>query len=92
MFSMRIGALVQAPPELRSVGGRLHVDLSPRASVDMFRLPVYCDIDGSGQEAPTLRLRPGDDLLLTLKNELPLTTESVFGRCFFIRGRKRYAG
>lgn len=73
------GALVQAPPELRSVGGHLRVDLSLRASADMFRLPVYCYIDGTGQEAPTLRVQPGDDLVLTLKNELPPTTDAVAG-------------
>ena len=30
----------------------------------------YCYIDGNGNEAPTLRVKPGDEVVLHLKNEL----------------------
>src|SRR5579875_135002 len=74
-----LGSLVQAPADLRSSGGRLRVDLSVRQSFDIFHLPVYCYIDGGGNESPTLRVHPGDDLVLTLRNQLPPDTAAPAG-------------
>jgi FtsP/CotA-like multicopper oxidase with cupredoxin domain len=69
-----IGSIVPNPGELRSSGGKLRVDLSLRSSIDIYHLAVYCYAQANGSEAPTLRVRPGDDLVLALKNELPPDT------------------
>lgn len=66
-----IGSTVPAPAELRSSGGKLAAELSLRAGVDIFKLPVYCYVAGTAIEAPALRVRPGDDLIINLKNDLP---------------------
>jgi FtsP/CotA-like multicopper oxidase with cupredoxin domain len=38
---------------------------------------LYCYIDEDGNENPTLRVNPGDLLILKLKNELPVSSTSV---------------
>lgn len=65
-----IGSVVSPLAEMRSSGGRLAVDLSLRSGVDAFHLNVYCYVASNGVEAPALRVHPGDELLLRLKNEL----------------------
>jgi FtsP/CotA-like multicopper oxidase with cupredoxin domain len=66
-----IGSIVPSPGELRSSGGRLRVDLALRTSIDIFGLTAYCYIGSTGDQAPTLRVKPGDELVLALRNELP---------------------
>jgi FtsP/CotA-like multicopper oxidase with cupredoxin domain len=65
------GATVQAPVDLRSSNGTLTVDFSLRTSVDVYGLTLYCYVYGDGMQSPTLRVNPGDELVLHLKNELP---------------------
>jgi FtsP/CotA-like multicopper oxidase with cupredoxin domain len=36
----------------------------------------YCYIDGNGDESPTLRVKPGDQIVLKLKNDLPAISTS----------------
>ncbi|HEY6339560.1 MAG TPA: multicopper oxidase domain-containing protein [Candidatus Sulfotelmatobacter sp.] len=43
-----------------------------RNSLDSTGQMQYCYVDEHGDRSPTLRVRPGDLLLLKLKNELPL--------------------
>lgn len=69
--------MVLAPQELRSENGLLQVELSLRNSVDTQGWMRYCYLDQSGNQAPTLRLKPGDLLVLKLKNELPSTSSSM---------------
>ena len=64
------GAAVQEPADLRSRDGVLRVDLSIRNHREPDGTSRYCYIDGHGRQAPTLRLHPGDLLVLKLKNEL----------------------
>ncbi len=66
-----IGSLVAAPESLRSSNGKLQVDFSLRTSVGAYGLKRYCYVDATGLQAPTLRLHQGDDLILTLRNDLP---------------------
>ena len=66
-----IGSIVPSPGELRSSGGKLRVDLALRTSLDIFGLTAYCYIGSTGDQAPTLRVKPGDELVLALRNELP---------------------
>jgi FtsP/CotA-like multicopper oxidase with cupredoxin domain len=39
--------------------------------VDVYGLTLYCYVYGDGMQSPTLRVNPGDELVLHLKNELP---------------------
>jgi FtsP/CotA-like multicopper oxidase with cupredoxin domain len=64
------GASIDSPKELVSRNGRLQVSLRLRNYLDSSRRMHYCYIDGNGDRSPTLRLRPGDLLILKLKNEL----------------------
>jgi FtsP/CotA-like multicopper oxidase with cupredoxin domain len=65
------GSLVGEPEDIRSKGGVLEVDLAYRSMVEDGGQTRYCYIYGkNGSQAPTLRLRPGDELILRLKNEL----------------------
>ena len=69
------GAIVQPPVDLRSSNGTLSVDFSLRTNVDIFGLTLYCYIQGDGAQSPTLRVKPGDEIVLNLKNELPPAKE-----------------
>jgi FtsP/CotA-like multicopper oxidase with cupredoxin domain len=64
------GSLVAQPGEIRSSGGALKVDLSFRSVVDAYGLKRYCYMSDGLIQAPTLRLQAGDELVLTLKNDL----------------------
>ncbi len=65
------GALVRPPADLRSVNGVLTVDFSLRTSVDVYGLTLYCYVYGDSVQSPTLRVHPGDQIVLRLKNDLP---------------------
>ena len=66
------GSIVQNPFSLKSQNGVLTVDLALRNAVDDLGFMHYCydypanDSSGKFTEAPTLRLNPGDTLVLNL--------------------------
>ena len=64
------GAIVPEPEDIRSEHGSLHVDMHIRNQRETDGSWRFCYVLGSGAQAPTLRLRPGDLLVLRLKNEL----------------------
>jgi FtsP/CotA-like multicopper oxidase with cupredoxin domain len=64
------GSAVPEPQDLRSVNGVLKVELTYRNVVDAGGIVRYCYVSKDGREAPTLRLKPGDELILSLKNDL----------------------
>jgi FtsP/CotA-like multicopper oxidase with cupredoxin domain len=64
------GSDVPEPKDLRSQNGVLKVDLIYRRSVDSHGLVRYCYLDRDGSEAPTLRVNPGDLLVLNLQNSV----------------------
>ena len=64
------GSLVTDPEDLRSHNGELKVELTARNSRQSDGSTRYCFIDEKGRESPTLRVNPGDLVILTLKNEL----------------------
>jgi len=66
------GGFIESPKELHSSHGRLQVNLALRNSVDAKGQMQYCYVDDHGDRSPTLRVRPGDLLLLNFKNELSL--------------------
>lgn len=63
------GSAISAPENLSSRDGELRVDLAFRTSPDPNGQLRYCYVASDGAEAPTLRLHPGDLLILRLKNE-----------------------
>ncbi len=66
------GSIVPEPVDLRSKDGVLAVDLVYRSVIDASGQTRYCYINTKdNSQTPTLRLRPGDELILRLKNELP---------------------
>jgi len=67
------GSLVGEPAEVRSEGGVLRLDLRYRDSFEPDRPVRYCYLFGGSGEAPTLRVKPGDLVILRLKNEVSQT-------------------
>jgi FtsP/CotA-like multicopper oxidase with cupredoxin domain len=72
------GSVVTQPEELRSHDRVLKLDLTYRNFKTADGQEEYCYQSNDGSQAPTLRLQPGDLLILRLKNELttPLRTDS----------------
>ncbi len=68
------GGLVREPADLRSSGGKLEVDFSFRSDVDIYGVTRYCYVSSDGIQSPTLRVQPGDEVVLRLKNDLPATS------------------
>src|SRR5271170_3712639 len=68
------GSTVPEPADLRSANGVLEVELEYRNFTGADGQTRYCYVSNDGSQAPTLRLEPGDTLILRLKNEL--TAES----------------
>ena len=64
------GSLVSEPEDVRSQNGVLTVDLAYRREHAANGETRYCYIAADGAQAPTLRARPGDLVVIKLKNEL----------------------
>jgi FtsP/CotA-like multicopper oxidase with cupredoxin domain len=67
------GSVVTEPAELASRNGLLQVNLAYRNHFEADGVTRYCYVDSAGDEAPVLRLKPGDLLVLHLRNELRAT-------------------
>ncbi len=65
------GATVVNPPALFSHDGKLTVDLSYNTAMDADGRTLYCFTTPDGTESPTLHIRPGDHLIIHVKNNLP---------------------
>ena len=67
------GAVVTNPPELRSHAGVLELSLHLKYEKTQVSQgpPRYCLVTDDGQESPTLRVLPGDTLIVHLHNDLP---------------------
>lgn len=64
------GSVVMEPEDLRSHNGVLKVELTAHNTKQADGSTRYCYIDENGAESPTLRVNPGDLVVLTLKNDL----------------------
>jgi FtsP/CotA-like multicopper oxidase with cupredoxin domain len=64
------GSTVPEPFDLRSRNGVLTLDLAVRNHRQPDGRVHYCYLLGDGTQSPTLRLNPGDTLILKLRNEL----------------------
>ena len=65
-----VGSIVPEPEDLRSRNGVLKVDLAIHNEAGADGSTRYCYLDGNGNQSPNLRLKPGDLLILRLKNDL----------------------
>ena len=65
------GAYTSNPPELRSRHGVLEATLTFKMAVDVKGKRRYCYMSESGLLAPTLRVNPGDTLIIHFRNEVP---------------------
>jgi len=70
-----VGANVSEPADLRAVNGVLKVDLTIRGDRGVTGESRYCYRTPAGQEAPTLRVHPGDQVILRLTNRLAPSRE-----------------
>ena len=64
------GSAVAQPQDLRSAGGVLKVDLTLYDSKQPDGSVHYCYLTSEGAPSPTLRVMPGDLLILRLRNKL----------------------
>ena len=71
-----IGSEVPEPADLRSKNGILKVDLTIYNHAEPDGSIRYCYIDATGNQSPNLRVRPGDLVILNLKNDLAETDHS----------------
>jgi FtsP/CotA-like multicopper oxidase with cupredoxin domain len=67
------GSTVEEPADLRSKSGVLEVQLTANDTADASGGKRYCYTDAAGRESPTLRVHPGDLVILHLKNELTVS-------------------
>src|SRR5579862_2266166 len=73
------GTLVQNPPDISSQNGVLSVDLTLQNQQGTDGYMHYCYVymsQGQQMEAPTLRLNPGDQLILNLTNNIQAPFDS----------------
>jgi FtsP/CotA-like multicopper oxidase with cupredoxin domain len=64
-------AQVQEPPALTSSGGQLVASFSFQTTVDAQGRTLYCFMTPDGLQNPTLHVKGGDTLLLTITNNTP---------------------
>ena len=62
------GSIVLEPHDLRSKNGVLEAELTERSQAAANGSTLYCYTDGAGNVSPTLRIKPGDEVILHLKN------------------------
>jgi FtsP/CotA-like multicopper oxidase with cupredoxin domain len=79
-FRAAEGSTIPEPEDLRSRNGVLKVDLAFRNDQDANGQMRYCYVAAGGSQAPTLRVSPGDTLIVTLKNEVSLPDSSDSGK------------
>jgi FtsP/CotA-like multicopper oxidase with cupredoxin domain len=65
-----VGSVAAEPKDLRSDKGVLRVELTIQNSKEKNGSTSYCYMLADGSQSPTLRLKPGDLLILKLKNQL----------------------
>lgn len=68
------GSVVSNPQALYSKNGVLTVNLSYNSDKDADGRTLYCFTTPDGTESPTFHVRPGDHLVINVKNNLPTPT------------------
>ena len=70
------GSPAPEPEDLRSENGILKVELAVRNERQADGSTRYCYVLGDGNQSPTLRLKPGELLILSLRNRLSDTSSA----------------
>ena len=65
------GSQIGTPPSLSSVNGVLAVSFSFQTTTDQQGRTLYCFMTPGGMQNPTLRVAPGDSLVVTVTNNTP---------------------
>ncbi|MGA9720345.1 MAG: multicopper oxidase domain-containing protein [Acidobacteriaceae bacterium] len=65
-----VGAKIGEPPDLRTTNGILELTLTAANARQPDGTTRFCYTDQAGHESPTLRVHPGDEVILHLKNGL----------------------
>jgi FtsP/CotA-like multicopper oxidase with cupredoxin domain len=73
------GSVVHNPPALFSSNGVLEVQFSYQQRTDSDGRQLFCFMTPDGLEDPTLHLKPGDHLILTVTNNAPNPTIATPG-------------
>lgn len=66
-----VGSTLVEPQNLFSSAGLLSVSFAYQTRTDEFGNTLYCYMTPDGQQAPVLHVKPGDQLFITLTNEVP---------------------
>ena len=72
------GSATTAPPELESQNGVLEVTFKFLTVTDSQGLVRYCYVTDTGLQAPTLRVNPGDQLIIHFQNDLPAASRTTW--------------
>jgi FtsP/CotA-like multicopper oxidase with cupredoxin domain len=73
------GSATSAPPELESQNGVLEVTFKFLTVTDSQGLIRYCYMTDTGLQSPTLRVNPGDQLIIHFHNDLPAAANNMAG-------------
>ncbi|MDO8434345.1 MAG: multicopper oxidase domain-containing protein [Candidatus Binatus sp.] len=71
------GSAITPPPDLFSSSGVLKLNLSYQTALDPNGNTLFCYVLPDGQQSPTLHVKPGDRLQITLTNDTPNSTSST---------------
>jgi FtsP/CotA-like multicopper oxidase with cupredoxin domain len=73
------GSIIHQPPALFSANGALNVQFSYQTTTDSVGRQLFCYMTPNGLEDPTLHVKPGDTLNITITNNTPASpVEEVF--------------
>jgi FtsP/CotA-like multicopper oxidase with cupredoxin domain len=70
------GSSITQPQDLYSQGGVLQLSMTYQTTVDQYGNTLFCFVTANGIESPTLPVSPGDELLITLTNNVPAPTSA----------------
>ncbi len=71
------GEVIHQPPALFSHEGVLAVRLSYQTRTDLAKRALFCFMTPSGLENPTLHVKPGDHVIITVTNNTPTQAEQM---------------
>jgi FtsP/CotA-like multicopper oxidase with cupredoxin domain len=74
------GGAVAEPDDVYSRDGVLREEFTFRSAVDAAGRTNYCYVDQDGRQEPTLRVHPGDTVILSLKNAATAESAPASGR------------
>ncbi len=72
-----VGSPITQPQDLFSEHGVLRVNFTYETTIDQNGNTLFCFMTSSGAQSPTLHVRPGDRLLIKLKNNVPPALSST---------------